>query len=241
MLLSVVHLRDSPKVAYNAFPTSRSSKESPREGARISKGMRPMSPSGVGLKDHKLLIGRIVKLREVSFDDIDDIITWRNDPELGRYLNAFEKLSHQTQYDYLTRYFEKSDEYYFVAETLETKQKVGTTSIYHIDAKEKRAEFGRLIIPERYRILAPEVAFLSLRFAFEVLGLDKVFGHAVEENERAVKFDLSLGFERIRTLPQYWYNLRDGRKYDMILLEMGRERYLKTKQEVQALFGGEHV
>jgi len=46
--------------------------------------MRPMSPSGVDLKDHKLLIGRMVKLREVSFDDIDDIIAWRNDPELGR-------------------------------------------------------------------------------------------------------------------------------------------------------------
>jgi len=241
MLLSVVHLRDSPKVAYNAFPTSRSSKESPREGARISKGMRPMSPSGVDLKDHKLLIGRMVKLREVSFDDIDDIIAWRNDPELGRYLNAFEKLTHQTQYDYLTRYFERLDEYYFVAETVRTKQKVGTISIYHIDSRENQAEFGRLIIPEPFRILASEVAFLGLRFAFEVLGLDKVFGLAVEENERAVKFDLSLGFERIRTLPQYWHNLRDGRKYDMILLEMDRETYRKTKKEVQALFGVKHA
>ena len=200
-----------------------------------------MSPSGVDLKNHKLLTGRMVKLREVSFDDIDDIITWRNDPELGRYLNAFEKLTHQTQYDFLKRYFEKPDEYYFVAETVRTKQKVGTISIYHIDSRENQAEFGRLIIPEQYRILASEVAFLGLRFAFEVLGLDKVFGHAVEENERAVKFDLSLGFERIRTLPQYWHNLRDGRKYDMILLEMGRERYLKTKKEVQALFGVKHA
>ena len=240
ILLSVVHLRDT-KITYIAFPTTHSPKERPREGAKKSKGMEPMSPGGVDLKNHKLLIGRMVKLREVSFDDIDDIITWRNDPELGKYLNAFEKLTHQTQHDFLTRYFEQSDEYYFVAETLKTKQKVGTTSIYHIDAREKRAEFGRLIIPQRYRILASEVAFLGLRFAFEVLGLDKVFGYAVEENERVVKFDLSLGFERIRTLPQYWYNLRDGRKYDMILLEMGRERYLKTKKEVQALFGGKHA
>ncbi|MDA2923373.1 GNAT family N-acetyltransferase [Acidobacteria bacterium AH-259-L09] len=200
-----------------------------------------MSPGRVDLKNHKLLTGRMVRLREVSFDDIDDIITWRNDPELGRYLNAFEKLTHQMQYDFLKHYFEKSDEYYFVAETLRTKQKVGAISVYHIDPREKRAEFGRLVMPEQYRIFAFEVAFLGLRFAFEVLGLDKVFGYAVEENERVLKFDLSLGLQRIRTLPQYWHNPRDGRKYDMILLEMGKEEYLKTKKRYEALLGGGHA
>ena len=65
-----------------------------------------MSPGGVDLKDDKLLTGWMVKLGEVSFDDIDDIITWKNDPELGKYLNAFEQLTHQMQYDFLKRYFE---------------------------------------------------------------------------------------------------------------------------------------
>ena len=240
MLISVVHLRNCPEIAHRFpyFPIP----EGESEGRdKMSKGMEPMSPSGFDLKEHKLLTGRVVKLREVSFEDIDDIIAWRNDPELGRYLNAFEKLSHQTQHDFLTRYFKKSDEYYFVAETLKTKQKVGTVSIYHIDAREKRAEFGRLVIPEPFRIFAFEVAFLGLRFAFEVLGLDKVLGYAVKENERVLKFDLSLGLRKIRTLPQHWHNPRDGRNYDMILLEMGREEYLKTKKETQALLGEEHV
>ncbi len=103
VLLSPLFIRGAAQSCLHRFPYFPLP-EGGSEGRGSDKGMEPMSPGGVDLKDHKLLTGWMVKLREVSFDDIDDIITWRNDPDLGKYLNAFERLTHQMQYDFLTRY-----------------------------------------------------------------------------------------------------------------------------------------
>ena len=79
-------------------------------------------------KLNKFLEGNLVSLREVSYNDIDDIISWRNDIELSLYLNSPEKLTYETQFKYLEKYFKKN-EYYFIIELKNSAIKIGTVYV----------------------------------------------------------------------------------------------------------------
>lgn len=119
--------------------------------------------------------GKHIRLREVNYDDTDTIISWRNDDKLGRVLKD-EKLTKERHYQFLQHYFKKDNDFYFVGETKVSKIPIGTVAIFDVSFISRRAEFGRIVVSENYRLFVFEISYLALEFAFETLKLHKVYG-----------------------------------------------------------------
>ena len=179
--------------------------------------------------DTPIIKGKNICLREISHGDTDTIVAWRNREDLGKFLKRENKLTKRSHTDFINNYFKKNNDFYFVAETKDLKIPIGTVAIYDVDFLSKRAEFGRLIVDDKYRTFAFEISFLALQFGFETLKLNKIYGAAQKENRKAVRFVLGLGFTEEGLLKRHWWN---GEKFDDVIpLAMFNDGYLKLKEK----------
>ena len=183
-------------------------------------------------KKVSIIKGKHIILREVTYKDVDRIVSWRNDKNLGKFLGT-EKLTKKKQCEFLKHYFERDNDFYFIAEMIAYSKPIGTVAIFDIDYASKRAEFGRLLVLNNCRMFSFEISYLALKFAFETLKLHKVYGGVQKENIKALRFDLSLGFHKEGILKEHWWN---GQKLDdVILAAMFEDDYIKLKEKYQRL------
>ncbi|MFC1510476.1 GNAT family N-acetyltransferase [Candidatus Omnitrophota bacterium] len=176
-------------------------------------------------------VGKAVNLRELQREDSSQIVAWRNNPELGKYL-CREKMSVEQQNRFFDQYQQKDNDYYFIAETKREGTPVGSVAIFDVDYSSKNAELGRLLVCEGYRNLSFEAVFLSLHFAFEELGLHKIYCQVQRRNKKALTFFTSLGFHQEGLFTQHYF---DGEKFlDIVFLSMFKTDYSKVKQGFMA-------
>jgi len=175
--------------------------------------------------------GRNVRLREITYEDTPRIVAWRNDPVLGEFLGT-DSLDGAKQNAFLDRYFTKDDDFYFVAENLQTGLPIGTVALYDVNMLAKNAEWGRLLVLQDQRVHAMETSLLLLRFAFEELGLHKVHCLVQNRNQRALHFDMKLGFREEGVLKEHYWN---GRSIDDLhCLAMFKSDYETFKKKYQS-------
>lgn len=173
--------------------------------------------------------GKNVNLRKINRKDTDTVLAWRNSEDLGRFLRRKNKLTKQFHIDFLKKYFKKNNDFYFIAEIKDSKIPIGTVAIYDVDFLSKRAEFGRLLVDDKYRVFAFEISFLAMQFGFEILKLNKIYGAVQKENKKTLRFDLGLGFREEGLLKHHWWN---GEKFDDIIpLAIFSDGYRKLKEK----------
>lgn len=172
--------------------------------------------------DHKLSIsGYSFRLRPVSLEDAAFIVEVRTDPQRNRFINL-TSADVEKQQQWLKRYFEEPDDYYFIIENQATGEREGTVGIYGLDAKAKRAEWGRWVVRRDSKSAIPSM-LLSFKLAFQQIGLDSLYTHTAAENRNALMALERFGMQARCRLPGY---LRiDGRTYDAIEHEMTRENW----------------
>lgn len=158
---------------------------------------------GGGLK----LVGQGIVLREMAAEDAELVVTWRNDPSvaaqmfgsppasIGQHLEWFEQMKRGG----------RRREFVIARVQLSGEQPVGTIGLSEIDDVHRRAEYG-IAIGEpsaRGQGVAREASKLILDFAFQVLGLDRVFLHVFASNTNAIRLYERLGFVREGTLRRH--------------------------------------
>ncbi len=172
--------------------------------------------------DHKLSIsGNFFRLRPVSLEDAAFIVEVRTDPLRNRFINP-TSLEVEKQEQWLKRYFEAPDDYYFIIENEATGEREGTVGIYRLDVEAKRAEWGRWVVRRGSKSAIPSL-LLSFKLAFEQIGLDSFYTHTAAENRSALMALERFGMEEKRHLPGYLHI--GGRAYDAIEHEMTREKW----------------
>lgn len=160
-----------------------------------------------------------VALREKRMDDVIADYTWKKDVELSR-LDAVEPLM-ISFYDYSVDYAEELQHtsptrQTFAIETLEGRH-IGNCMYYGLDRGE--AEVGILIGDPDYwgRGYGTDAMHALLDHLFGRLGLERVYLHTLDWNERAQKSFLKSGFlpcGRVR---------REGKQF--IIMELRRPRW----------------
>jgi RimJ/RimL family protein N-acetyltransferase len=175
------------------------------------------------------LAGRNIYLKEISLEDSETILKWRNDRTLGRFMTR-ETLTLAQQHAFYHDYMNRENDYYFVACLKGSLTRVGTIAIYDIDSDRKVGEIGRLVIDPLNRLFTVEICSLFFLFCFEILDLDRVVAHAQRLNKSSWSFLLGLGFTIEDTLKNAWWN-RD----DVLRLAIRRQDYLSQKTRWQAL------
>lgn len=142
--------------------------------------------------------GVAYRLRPVTVQDAALIVEMRSDAGLSRFLHPISPLV-SDQEEWLGRYFERPNDYYFIVEHIRSGQGEGAVGIYDLDNINKCAEWGRWIL-RRGSMAALESAILVYRAAFEILGLSSVYCRTVADNTRVVSFHSSFGLVENRRL-----------------------------------------
>lgn len=180
-----------------------------------------------------LLEGTFIYLRPINEDDFIEIIKWRNDPEINRYLNQPYELNIDLQNKWYHEKYLQSQDILFVIIDKKYNKKIGTIGINDVDYSNKVAILGRLLIGEKeYRGSKEliEAMILIYDYLFYCLKLNALYGHCVIDNVNVISFDKKFGFLPTKETIYPEYCFVNG----MVLMEMidTLEEYEKSRKHL---------
>lgn len=165
-----------------------------------------------------------VTIRPITYDDTENIVKWRNSEYVNsRFIDRrlFTKESHEA---WLKTYVEAGKAAQFII--LLNGEAVGSVYLRDIDPDKKEAEYGIFIGEEsaRGKGVGTKSAKLILKYAFEELGLKKIFLRVFKDNPGAVRSYEKAGFkiiDRVDTLTI------DGETLEVIFMELEKKDFEK--------------
>lgn len=149
--------------------------------------------------DTPILQGERIFLRRLTEDDAsEDYVNWMNDPEINQYLES----RFYTQTIESTKAFIRSvtndNNYQFGIFVKGTGKHIGNIKIGCINHHHKYADIGFLIGEKAYwgKGIATEAIKLATDFAFNTLGLHKLWGGAYSPNLGSIKAFMKNGYQQ---------------------------------------------
>lgn len=138
-----------------------------------------------------------VSLRNITLDDTNNIVKWRNNPNVKKNFCLQDDLTVEVHENWFKTRILTGDVKQFIIKDEEQNNDVGSTYLRDIDMKNKKAEFGIFIGEDsaRGRGIGSESVKLTIKYAFEELKLHKVFLRVFANNIQAIKAYEKAGFE----------------------------------------------
>ena len=140
--------------------------------------------------------GEKLTLRPITDADTDDIVRWRNDPEVWRYFLFREPFTPAMHRAWLQNKVMTGKVIQYIIVERESGKSVGSVYFRDVDEKNESAEYG-IFIGEawaRKRGLGTETARLFTRFGLEVLRLHRISLKVLGGNEVARRSYEKTGF-----------------------------------------------
>lgn len=166
------------------------------------------------------LIGNEVYLRPITSEDTELIVKWRNQDNVKKYFFYRGEFTAESHERWLEERVKTGQVIQFVVCLKENDRPVGSTFLRDVDMVHNKAEFGFFLGEEevRGRGIGKEILNLTVNYAFEVVGLHRVYARAYETNKPSVGSFLSCGFTREGLLKDSVF--ADGAYQDVVV--MGR-------------------
>lgn len=144
------------------------------------------------------IVGKNVYLRPITDDDTDLIINWRNSDAVRPYFiyqKPFTKEGHER---WMETMIKSGLGYQFIVCLIEDDTPVGCTYLRDYNREHSKIEYGVFLGSEEVKGkgIGTEILTLTLQFAFEELGVHKVFARAFADNAASVGSFLKGGFEK---------------------------------------------
>lgn len=136
------------------------------------------------------LIGKYVKLREVTVDDAEFILSLRCDEKKTRFLHKTE-YNVEKQVEYIKRYFTIPDEWYFIIENL-TGERIGTYRIYDVQG-DSFCIGSWLLVDGVSAAESFESDWLLRMYGFDVLGFKKIHFDVRKGNKKVIAYHKMVG------------------------------------------------
>ncbi len=145
----------------------------------------------------KELISGDIKIRPITRQDTELIVSWRNNPDVKKQFIFQGDFTAELHNNWLTTQVNTGRVAQFIIELLPESTLIGSVYLRDIDMLHNKAEFGiflscKEVMGKGYGTI---VTNLILQYAFEDLQLNKVFLRVLSENKRAVKSYLKSGFQ----------------------------------------------
>jgi len=143
-------------------------------------------------------------LRPLAARDLPLTLGWRNTPEIRCCFRTPDTIQMDGHKAWFNEYLTRSDDHMFIIESEGTP--VGQIGLYHIADDRTDAEFGRLMIGDRKsqgRGIAKAASTMILEYAFESLGLDRLFLEVRAANEKAIRLYHRIGFKDTHTEDEF--------------------------------------
>ncbi len=166
-----------------------------------------------------------LRLRPVRLEDAPFIVWLRNLGYVkGKVGDSAADVSSQEKW--LNHYFEREDDYYFIAETL-NEIPLGTYGVY--DLNQSCAEIGRLVIRPEIPAGTP-ASLLLIDLFYGQMGIKQLRGRVVARNYRARSFFGRLGFNEVKV--EHAGQVIGGQAVDMVLVSQAPEDWLRVRERL---------
>ncbi len=144
-----------------------------------------------------IIYGNKIILRNIELSDTDNIIRWRNNDSVRKYFINQTLFTKESHLKWMKEHVSTGKAHQFIIIEKENNISIGSVYVRNIDTIHKKAEFGIFIGEEKYRGsgIGLEATKLILRYAFEELGLNKVFLRVLSVNHAAIKSYSKAGFK----------------------------------------------
>ena len=137
-----------------------------------------------------------IYLRPIEEGDTETVLRWRNSPDVKKYFIYREDITPEEHGRWLREKVQKGKVAQFIIYLCEGDIPVGSVYMQSIDHKHKNAEYGIFIGEEAARGhgCGTDAARLAIKYAFDVLGLHKLYLRVFSDNERAIRSYERAGF-----------------------------------------------
>ena len=148
------------------------------------------------MKDLPLIEGEKVILRPITDADTDDIVRWRNDPEVWRYFLFREPFTPEMHRAWLRDKVATGRVIQYIIIDRESGRSAGSVYFRDVDPKNESAEYGIFIgeADARGKGLGTETARLFTGFGLNVLRLHRISLKVLGGNEIARRSYEKAGF-----------------------------------------------
>lgn len=147
------------------------------------------------------------RIRPMTQSDLEQILAWRNDPEVRRYMYT----QHEISLDEHTRWFERASQdasrHLLVFES--DGVPLGFINIHQITTGGV-ADWGFYAAPDAPKGTGRQLGQAVQHYVFVQAGLHKLCGQALAYNERSIRFHQNLGFRHEGILREQHF---DGQIY----------------------------
>lgn len=172
----------------------------------------------------------MIRLRALELKDVPFMYEWMTDPEITCFFRFdAEKVTLEGCEAFVRASFQSPNTIHFAIAN-EADEYLGTISLKDIDLKTRQAEYAISTRKKAHGTgAALEATKQLLSYAFEELGLKRVYLNVLTENGRANAFYRKVGFKYIRT-EENALELH-GISKDLNWYELWKQAAVKTTQE----------
>lgn len=167
--------------------------------------------------DTDRLAGERVWLRPITPEDTDDIIRWRNSDRVRPYFIYQKPFTREGHTEWLKDMIGSGRGYQFIIVDRERDMPVGSVYLRDYNREHNKIEYG-IFVGERLshgRGTGTEALRLATAFAFEQLGIHKVFGRIFSDNYPSLRVSEKAGYQKEALLRE---EVLVGGKYRDIVL-----------------------
>lgn len=172
------------------------------------------------------------RLRPVRMDDAGFIVNLRNQNFAKGFINATDA-SVSKQQEWLSRYFDRPNDYYWIIENVSQQRPVGTSGLY--DIVDGECMPGRwVMIPDADIVLAA-TAYLTYEFIFERLKLQRAIMDVVSTNKKVIRYHKMIGAVELSQCPSRYAN--QVSPYEFVWFEFNRSTWHAFREEWGRILG----
>lgn len=176
-----------------------------------------------------------IKLRALTYNDIEKTLKWHNDKAIRDLYSGhpfFVNIEFEKKwYDKILN--SNIPTTVFGVENVENGLLIGITILKNIDLVNRSAEFAQYIGDPEYRGmgLGKEMKLLTLKFAFDNLGLERVYGYIQENNKSSLILNQKLGFKKEGRLRKATF--KEGRFIDVFVISILKNEFYKMVRKYE--------
>ena len=172
-----------------------------------------------------------VRMAKIKEEWLPLIMDWRMRPYITKYLNTDPVLTVETQREWFKKIENDPTQKHWVV--LMDEKPIGMIQLTNIDLVNQRCEVGWYIADKKSRSfkLAIFLEWNLYDYVFDVLKLNKLYGHTFVENNGVVQLNLYCGNTVEGTLRQHIK--KNDKFYDVVVTSILKNEWLEQRQEFE--------
>ncbi len=172
-----------------------------------------------------------VRLRDITVNDEQMVLEWRNRPEVARYMYTDHRITPEEHRCWFQRVLKDQTCRYWIVVC--DNEDVGLAGITEIDRQNRRCYWAfYLAAPSvRGKGIGSYVEYSILSYVFDELKLNKLCCEVLASNEAVANMHRSFGFSVEGTFREHIW--KSGRPHDIVCLAMLRSQWITLKPGIE--------